>query len=330
VAGQTLWQRGRKESVQQSEASLRAAEFGRTSTIQSLVEQVARDYYGVLAAGQLVGVADAGVASAQNHLDQVKARIRLGDAAEVDVYPAEDDLARARLDVIDARSNVRLGLATLKNDMGVPPGADVQLAEPTPQEEGEAPSLSQALEMALGNRPEVLGSVASVDASRSALALARIRRGPLADVSGQYSRDYSDWRLHDWSWDFLLTVSVPLFDGYATRADETAARASLASAEAQRQRVINQVGLDVETALVEVERARERVTASAASVAAADARLAGAEGKYRQGIGILIEVIDARVAVTNARASQVQARYDHQIALVAMRRALGALAAPPS
>jgi len=326
--GQTLWRSGRKESVEQSRSSLRAAELDQTSTIQSLIDQVASDYYSVLATSQLVGVADAGVASAQSHLDQVKARIKLGDAAEVDVYPADDDLARARLDLIDARSNVRLAVARLKNSMGVPPSTDLQVAESAPPKEAEAPLLPQALQTALENRPEVFASAASVDGARSALKLARIRRGPIADLSGQYVQDYAEWEERDRGWEAALSISLPVFDGYATKADETAAGASLARAQADYQRVINQVGLEVESALVEVERTRERVTASAASVAAADARLAAAEGKYQQGIGILIEVIDARVAVTNARASQVQARYDYQTALVGLRLALGILAAP--
>jgi outer membrane protein TolC len=328
VLGQTLWQRGRRESIAQSKASLRAAEFDRTSTVQSLIEQVASDYYAVLAASQLVGVAEAGVSSAQSHLDQVRARIKLGDAAEVEVYPAEDDLARAQLDLIDARSNVRLALASLRNTLGISPGTEVQLAEAAPPEQAELPLLPQGLDTALARRPEVLAGQAAIDASRNSLKLAKIRRGPVADVSGQYLHDYSEWALQERGWDVQLRASLPVFDGYATKADETAARASLARTEADYQRTINQVGLEVESALVEAERARERVTASAASVAAAEARLAAAEGKYRQGIGILLEVIDARVAVTNARASQVRARYDHQTALVAVQRALGTLAVP--
>ena len=328
VFGQTLWRRGRKESVAQSEASLRASEFGRASTVQSLVELVARNYYALLAASQLVGVAEAGVASAEGHLEQVKARIKLGDAAAVEVYPAEDDLARARLDLIDARSDVRLAQARLKNTMGVPPTTEVQLAESPPGEEGQTPALSEAVAAALARRPEVLASQASTSAAGSALKLARINRGPIADVSGQYAWDYTEWRLRERTWDVLLNFAFPIFDGYARKADVIAAEAGLGLAQADYQQTVNQVGLEVEDALVEVERARERVVASAASVAAAEARLAAAEGKYRQGIGILIEVIDARVAVTQARASQVSARYDYQTSLVGVQRALGTLAVP--
>ena len=327
---QTLWRRGLKESVDQSRASLWAAEYERAAVIQGLVEQVASDYYGVLATEQLVGVSEAGVASAQQHLDQVRARVSFGDAAEVDVYPAQDDLARAQLDLIDARSNVRLALARLKNTMGISPETYLKLAPAG--EPGEAPSssLAEALQTALSRRPDALAAQASVAASRSALKQAIIRRGPVADISGEYGQSYSEREARDPSWNVLLSIALPLLDGQATKADVIGSRASLGRAEAESQRTTNQIGLEVESALVEVERARERVGASAVSVAAAEARLAAAEGKYTQGIGILIEVIDARVAVTNAQANQVRARYDYQTALVGLQKATGILRVPGS
>lgn len=328
VVSQTLWQRGRRQSVEQSAYSLQAAAFDRTTTVQSLVEQVASGYYSVLAATQLVGVAEAGVASAQSHLEQVQARADVGATAEVDVYPAQDDLARAELDLIDTRSNVQLAFARLRNTMGVSPGLKLDLAEATFAELPQPPSLEQALQTARQQRPEVLGSSAAVSARERSLSLARIRRGPLADVSGVYAQGYTDWAAQDPSWDLLLSISWPLFDGYNTRSDVIAAKASLTRQEADRQRVVNQVGLEVDNALVEVNRTRERMQASAKSVAAAEARMAAAEGKYQQGVGILLEVIDARVAVTRALADQVRARYDYQIALVALDRAQGTLPVP--
>jgi outer membrane protein TolC len=328
LVSQTLWQRGRRQSVEQSAYSLQAAAFDRTTTVQSLVEQVASGYYSVLAATQLVGVAEAGVASAQSHLEQVQARADIGATAEVDVYPAQDDLARAELDLIDTRSNVQLALARLRNTMGVSPGLKLDLAEATFAELPQPPSLEQALQTARQQRPEVLGSSAAVSARERSLSLARIRRGPLADVSGVYAQGYTDWAAQDPSWDLLLSISWPLFDGYNTRSDVIAAKASVTRQQADRQQVVNQVGLEVDNALVEVNRTRERMQASAKSVAAAEARMAAAEGKYQQGVGILLEVIDARVAVTRALADQVRARYDYQIALVALDRAQGTLPVP--
>ena len=123
-------------------------------------------------------------------------------------------------------------------------------------------------------------------------------------------------------------VSFVTFDVYGTLIDWDTGAFEAFSAEADLQRTVNQVALDVESALVEVERARERVVASGKSVAAADARMRSAEGKYQQGVGIFIEVIDARTALTQAQASEVRARYDYRTALVALDRALGTLRVP--
>jgi len=326
--GVTVWQRGRGESVAVSEASLRATQHNHASTIQGLVQQVAQDYYAVLAARELVKVAQAGVESSQAHLQQVKARAALGAAAEVDVFPAEDDLARAQLDLIDARSNAQLALARLSNSMGIPQDTKLEVAAAAPAEKEEIPLFQQAMQTAFVNRPELLAARASVAATRHSLNLAHIQRGPLLDITGLYVQEYADWAALGPSWDLLLGLSWPLFDGYATKADETAARARRKQPEAELQRLIDQVGLEVQQALVEVGRTSERVQASAKSVAAAQARLAAAEGRYQQGVGILLEVIDARVSLTNALATQVQARYGYQTALVGLQRSLGALPVP--
>ncbi len=324
----TLWRRGREESVAESRASLQASEQGHLSTIQSLVNQVARDYYGALAARQLIGVAEGGVGSARIHLEQVKARIALGATAEVDALTAESDLAQAQLDLIDARSTLRSAFAQLKNDMGLAPESVYEITEEPLPEAEPIPSLEDAVRVALEKRPDVQSARASASASRYALAQAKIRRGPIPEVAAEYAQGYTDWESRDPSWNVLLSLSWPLFDGYATKADVMAAQASVRRSDANLQQSINQVGLEVENALVEAQRTRERLEGTAKSLAAAEARLAAAEGKYRQGVGILLEVIDARVAVTNARASQVRARYDYQTALVSLQRAMGTLIAP--
>jgi outer membrane protein len=323
----TLWRLGRAESVAEREALLRAVEFNHVAAVQSLLEQVARSYYGLLAAGELVGVSQAGVTSAQGHVDEVRARAALGDVAEADVLPVEYDLARAELDVIDARAGVRLALAQLRNTLALPTETEFAVAQAPPPSQPQLASLQECLATGLAARPEVSAGEQYLRADRYALRQARIRRGPSVEVGGQYNRGYTDWEARDPSWNLLLSLSWPLFDGHAAEANETSARSSLARAEADLDRLAQQVALDIEGALIEVERAWDHLDATVKAVAVADARLAAAEARY-PGTGTLLEVIDARVAVTEARAGQVRAGYDHHVALVALQRALGALSAP--
>ena len=325
---QTLWRSGLRESVEESATRLRSAEFNHETMVQSLVEQVASDYYRVLASERLTQVAEAGVESAKGHLEQVQARIELGAAPEVDAFTAEDDLARAELDLIDARTNEQISLSRLRTTMGVPVETRLKLAPPSLPPSDELPALAQALATARENRPEVLAATEGVAGGRSALAQARIGRGPITELGGRYDRGYVDWSGREPSWDLSLSLSWPILDGEATAAEVISARAALARSEADLQQTLNQVALEVETALAEVERARARIAVSARSVAAAQARLNAAEGKYQEGVGILLEVTDARAALTGALANQIQAEYDYRTALISVRRAVGTLSPP--
>ncbi len=328
LLSQTLWRSGLRESVAETRSRLTATEQSYYVTVQNLLVEVASNFYNVLATKALVGVAESAVDSSTRHLEEVRARIRIGVTAEVDQFTADDDLARAELALIDARGNHRLALARLKTSLGVSPESTLDLTEPPAIEEASFPDLSAALATAWEHRPDLQGAQASVAASSSALKRARINRGPLTNISADYDLAYTDWESSSRFWELGLGLSWPLFDGNATKADVIAARAAYTRSQADLQQVVNEAGLEVESALVEVERSQERVTASAKSVAAAEARLRAAEGKYQQGVGILIEVIDARAALTDAQANQVRAQYDYRVALVSLEKALGTLAAP--
>lgn len=321
---QSFWLRGRSETVKSNLAGLTAASQGYQATVQGLIEAVARDYYAVLASQRLLEVADARVKSAEEHLREVKARIDAGDAARSETYAAEDDIARAHLDQIDARSNLEFALAQLKNTMGLLPSIQLEVA-PSRLAPEPVPSLDSALKTAFATRPDMAAARASVEQNRYNLEIAHINRGPLVEVFGAYDQSYTRWNADGATWQALMGLSWPLFDGGARKADVTTAQAARDRAQADLQSLTNRVGQEVQDALIDVERTRQRVDTTARSVAAAEARLAAAEGRYREGMAIFLEVTDALSALTNARASQVRAGYDAEMAQVRLKRVLGTL-----
>jgi hypothetical protein len=73
ILGMTFWKSGRQASVAQSKANVRAATSSYADQRLSLAKLVADDYFAVLAAAELVGVARAGVEFAEQHRKQVAA-----------------------------------------------------------------------------------------------------------------------------------------------------------------------------------------------------------------------------------------------------------------
>ncbi|MEI6503115.1 MAG: TolC family protein, partial [Armatimonadota bacterium] len=126
VLGMTFWRSGRQDSVSQSRAGVQGAAASNVDQRLSVVSTVSNQYYAVLATGELVGVAKAGVDSAEQHRLQVEKQIEAGAVAAVEIHTVADDLAQAQLSLIDARSNVRLAVAALRTSMGMAYTTDLQ------------------------------------------------------------------------------------------------------------------------------------------------------------------------------------------------------------
>jgi outer membrane protein TolC len=333
--GMTVWRTTRRDSVDQSRASLGAATSSFADQRLALAKLVADDYYAVLAAAELVGVASAGVQYAEQHQTQVRRQIEEGTVADVEIHTVDDDLAQAQLSLITARSAVRTALATPKADMGAPYRTDLRLAPAIMGAEESVPAEVAAVELALGTRPDLQSQRATVEARRYGLGIARADRGPTVEVAGQATQGYSDWSDRRSDWNLTAGLTWPLADGGNTAAAQRAAEAELRRSEAELRRseaelqsLSDQATLEVQSALIELEAATEKIRATEDALTAATARLRGAEVKYREGLGILIEVTQARQALTGAQADNVRARFSYQVARVALQRAMGTLPLP--
>jgi outer membrane protein len=326
--GYVVWELGRGDSLRSAQRSLQASSASEEGAKQELILSVSQLYYAALASEQLVGVAEATLRAAQDHEKLVQARSTVGEAAAVDVIPAEADRAEAEFLLLQAENEANLARARLKRTMGAPPIYELRLAPPPPLQVGEdAPELAEAVELAIARRPELAASRSSVSAGEYGLRLSRkLERGSLR-VLAEYDRGIAGPKEGE-SWSAIVSASVPLFDGGGRKADADAARARLGLLRAQERQLIDQVGLDVESALLEVETSRKSIEAAGKSVASAEAQLAAAEGKYREGVGIFVEILDAQKAVARARTNSVQASYNYQTALVGLRKAMGLLEAP--
>jgi outer membrane protein len=69
--------------------------------------------------------------------------------------------------------------------------------------------------------------------------------------------------------------------------------------------------------------ANQQIDAAQAATNAAQLYLQAAEEKYKGGIGTTIDVTDAELTLEQARTSEVQARYNYNTALAALRAAVG-------
>jgi outer membrane protein len=324
VLTQTLYESGLWEGIRAARASANASRLGLDDARRSVALSVAQNYYAALAARALVDVAGRTLESSTQHVELAQAQIAAGSAAQADLYPFEVEMAQARLGVITAENQAQTTLTSLKEVIGLPAETTLQLAE----ELGRPPldaNLTELLQTAYRERPDIRQQLALIESARLNLRVAEIQHGPVLGVSGNASYGAGDGTSGTAA-QIQAGVTMPLFDGGLTKARAQSARAALDSARQALQQLQIAVGAEVEVSYLNAAEANNRIDAAETALRAAQVSLDAAETKYTETVGTVIEVTDAEVNLRQAEADRVQAYYDYNMALAALRAAVGQLA----
>jgi len=176
---------------------------------------------------------------------------------------------------------------------------------------------------ALENRSDYRASEFRIAAGIATLRTEARASSPSVSVNGGLSRGGRDISDLNSEWNVGLGMSVPIVDGGATKARTETAMGQLMSLEASRERLRQDIALEVRRTLADIANARERIRITELNVVSAAENRRIATGRYEAGTGGPFEVTDALLSYTEAHLENRRAKYDLQLALVALDRATG-------
>jgi outer membrane protein len=324
---------------QAAELGLEERERRLDAARNDLVFEVQRAYHTVGKARRLVAAAQATVESMQASVDLARRRHERGAALKTDVLDAEVRLARAREDLVQARSGLSQSETLLRQVLGLGEGADVTAADFTPSAAaGKAAGAGGAVLGAssgaeqdsagaeaadVRGRAEWRAAEAAVRAAERGVRAARGAHLPRIGAFAGYELDSGDASDFEDSWLAGVRVELDVFDGFSTSGKVAEAEAELQAARAALRKVELGLQAEVERAKVAVEDARARLATTASTVAQAKESLAIVKDRYGSGLALLTQVLDAEAALTAARQRRIAAEADQRIAMAALDRALG-------
>ncbi|MGQ9732001.1 MAG: TolC family protein, partial [Candidatus Zipacnadales bacterium] len=100
----SLYESGRFQTIRRARAYRDAAVAGLEDAKRRLAYLVTQAYFDRLVAERLVAVKEASILAAQEHVNQVQARINAGEAAPVEIHAVRAQLHAAQLDLSSART----------------------------------------------------------------------------------------------------------------------------------------------------------------------------------------------------------------------------------
>ena len=299
-------------------------------TVNRVENQVRRDFYQALLADSLVEVQKE---ASRLLLDQSRERLKRFDAGDITrfgVLQAKVALSNQGPALESARSSARLARVRLAQTLGIPHGPREQRLRPL-QPIGsldvrpEKISASRAFAFAEANRPLLKLRQQETLIGDERIAAAKAGYHPIVSANANYQLHNTTRGLDDTINGYFAGLSVdwPIFDGGATRARVEQARAMREQAELRARATLGAVEAEVADAYERLEEARRLLDSRAGGQAESREAFDLARAQLEAGEGTQIDVLTAQLALTQSRVTELQARFNYNLALADLDRAIG-------
>ena len=316
----------RSANVENAQQLLNAAAATQDATVQSLFLAALQTYYSAQATQAAVISASEAERSARESYQAADARYNVGVATPADRLQAQTALSQATLNRIRAEGEARNALGALANALGFPAQQTIVLAAmpAMPAELAFQKEIDALIAEAQVRRPDLKAAEAQFKAAEASVDLARAQGRPTVSLAAGPSWQNSAGAVTQGG-SIGLTLNVPLFSGFdpTYRVRSAAAQADVRAA--QRDRIRNQIALDVWKSYQSLTTATQSLKTSADLVASAEQSERVALGRYKAGVGTVLDLLVAQSALASARLQRIQAQLDWNVYRATLAQSMGAL-----
>lgn len=280
-------------------------------------------YLQVVAGQGRVASARAQLQTANALYEQGVQRRAVGLLAQVDVDRSQVQALTQQQRVIALENDLAKQKINLARMVGLPPSDRYEVAADMPFSPGPALGLDEALAQARAGRADLKAATARVRAAEQALSAARAERWPALSVSADYGTIGATLTDTHPTFAVVGTVRVPIWQGGRAEGIIRQAQAALIQRQAERDDLDAQIEGDVRKADLDVRAAASQVDVARRNVQVARQTLDLTRQRLESGVTDNVEVVQAQESVASADLVYVNALFAHNLAKLALARAVG-------
>lgn len=301
----------------ESEVNFRIQEETLRARKLDVAFEAKRLFYGLLLAFETNDIMEDLLFQAQAHYEDTKHMFNQGTASKFDVLQSKVHVSTIVPEVIKAATSIELIEAELKKLLSISMDDELKL---------EGTLVSPFIELdekgflseAYLEKPEMILKALGVDLSRWSIEMAKSTHRPQININAGYDYKSNDWadmfnKRHN-TWAAGVAVTIPIFDGFYTKARVDAAKQRYAQSVLSEDDFSQQLAVDIKRACLDLKKAREIIISQEDTVVEAKEALKIAEVSFDSGVATNLDVIDAMVSLSQVRENLSNGRYDYLIA----------------
>jgi outer membrane protein TolC len=327
--------------------------------VVTTVSAVLNLYWDLVSFNEAVRIKEQALETAQKLYDGNKKQVEIGALPAIEVTRAAAEVSASKEDLLIAQTNVAQQEIVLKSALNRNSMQNVWLDDVhiVPLDHIEVPKteeirpVTDLIQEAGENRLEIERSKINLDSSKILLkgdkngllpnlqAFAELTNHGLAGPSNPLynnccgapndyfiggngnalaqllRRNFPDYSAG-------ISLNIP-FRNRAAQADYVTDQLQMRQTELQLQRAINQVRVDVKTALIGLQQARARYQTAVDTRTLAEQSLTAEQSRFRYGVSTVAQVIQAQKDLASGQDSEVQAMANYTHARIAFDLAMG-------
>ena len=324
---------GRSALVRKAAQTLLAANFQFNQSIQDLLLNVEKAYYGLHSSQANLEAAESDVEDARAALTAARQRFRVGLVSKLDELQAESNYDDALYSLEEAKGDLKTAEATLAQTLGLPADAGLEIIPPSKEMPTDVTKedVSRFIEEGLKKKPDIAAARADLRAKEAAVTVAGSDLWPTLNLKGTAGRTwfkyYSDPKgyANDYAYMGQVSVDWDIFDGFYNYARMRQARAE---AEAEREK-LKQAELgasaDVWIKYYAFRTAVQKLTYSKAFLDTAKSSHELAMEGYNVGLKSILDLLEAQSQLSEARSKLIRSEKDLFVAFADLAHATGSL-----
>lgn len=287
--------------------------------------QIASLYLQVLYNQELALIARQQVALSQEMLEQKRAYLDNGKASEAEWYEAKSRVAQDELSAVQAENNCRLALLDLSQLLELPTPDGFSIVSPDIDERhlsGSIVAPEDIFQEAVLSKPAIKAATYRLEGAAHSIRMAQSAYYPQLSfgagigtnyykVNGYQNNSFGSQLKDNFSQYFGFSLSVPIFNRFATRNQVRSARIRQNTLNWQLEEAKKSLFKEIQQAYYNALNAESQLKSSVTADEAAEASFQLMKEKYAQGKANATEYNESRTNWMKAVSNRLQAKYDY-------------------
>ncbi|MBC7367765.1 MAG: TolC family protein [Undibacterium sp.] len=308
-----------------SRAGVAVAEADYRATVQSVMSSVAQYYFTHLRNLRRIDVLDANIARSRALVELARNQLAAGVATQIDVTRAESLLAQAEQARLQQDTVVYQSALLLQRLLDLNPARTLTLTDFQVQRENAGAFTEGLEETTFTKRADWLRAQKALEQAKLDVKTAKFERLPILGLGGEYG--YVAAEIFDsttkQAWFAGATVTMPIFDGLKSSADQRAALSRQRSQAARLKNLELQISTELRFAQQDASSRNAQITVAEKTLRLAEQELQLAQKRFQQGVADNREIIEAQNRLAIASDGLVEAVYLYNLSRVELARSKG-------